>query len=303
MACSKNRYGIVLVTATALAAALWAAPRAHAEEDQPRLLPGGIVYPEYNSEGTGNPGTLNRDDARLARVLVSPNIFGSNTQAAAFDYTVTWPGYGFDAGYDGSRTVGNGMDPSPITNVIHGAAGFRADKFGIGLVYKDQLNNSGFSSPPGPGSIVTPTPNGGGELDLGTMYELSSKSRIAMTLDNLTGSPNATLGIGITEESVYALEVNLALPSFAAGLTSSGSTYVATLAGSLYAKSFGVGFVIGYDYVLDGNGSNGNPNPNPNSNPNFTHAFTLMYKFTKTCALTARFDTNNYLTVGLTFKL
>jgi hypothetical protein len=264
-----------------------------------RLLPGGVVYPEYNSEGVMNPATLNTDDARLARVLLDANIFGSSTQGLGLDYTMTWPKFGFDFGYDTYRTVYTGLPAGDLSHTLHGAAGYRMGPLGIGLSYTHYL--SGASASYSASSASTGT---SGELDFGLAYT-TGKLRMAMVIEGLSSTPSATLGIGVQEENSHAVEFNLAIPPLSAGLTSPGATYTATLALSLYLNTLGVGYTTNYSYAVSGaSGTVGTTSSSFLNSPlGFSHAFSLLLRITKTGSLSFRFDPNDYLTLGLTLRI
>lgn len=274
-----------LTAAALLALSLGALP-ANADKSV-SLLPGGIVYPEYNSAAVLNPGTLNKDDARLTRILLEPNIFGSSTQAAGLDSTFTKPNWGVSAGYAAARTVYTGLPASAWNHSVHGGIGFALQALGIGLGYTHNLTSS---------------TSGSGILDLGLAYTMG-KARLALVVEGLSSTPSTSLGIGVQEKDTYAIEFNLGLPSFTAGFTAPGSTYNALLAMSLYLKPFGVGYTTNYSYAIaGGTGTVGTTSSSFLTSPlGFSHGFSLLLAITDTGTISFRFDSNDYLILGLTF--
>jgi hypothetical protein len=261
-----------------------------AGEAKLKLLPGGIVFPEYNSAGLGNPGALAGEDARLARVLVEPNLFGATTQAVGLDYTFTQPNWGLDAGYDVGRSVITGVGGSDLSHTLHGAVGGRLDAFGFGVSYVHPLNNNDTVSATGMA----------GELDFGMSLNVGN-SRIAMVIEGLNQTASATLGFGVQQKNAYAIEIDLALPTFSGGFTTPGATYMFVLAPSLDLGFFGVGYMTRYAYSFTGADSGGG---SALDNPlGLSHHFALLLRITDTGSLSFRFDFTDYLIIGLTLKI
>jgi hypothetical protein len=258
---------------------------AFADDANPLFLPGGIVFPEYNSEGATNPGTLSRDDTRLARAMVTPYAFGNANDVFDLDYTFTQPKWGLDGGYDLTYTPSQSGVPSSLVHYVHGGGGYRLDALGFGATYGTEIGGTYNTS----------------DLRIGLVYG-TGKSRFALVLDNLTVSPSVILGTGVHEDNVYSLELNLGLPPFSPGLTAQGATYSLSLASSLYLKDFGVGYITYYGYSIGGTYS-GQSQSFFQTPLGFTHSFSLLYKFTKTGTLSLRFNTNDYLTLACTFRI
>jgi hypothetical protein len=292
-----------LAIATALACA-FAPTNALASGSGLRLLPGGIVYPEFNSSGTDNPAALGKEDASVMRILGQLNLFGSTTQELGLDYGYSKEKWGLDAGYDAYRSLYTGFSPTPFSQAAHAAAGYRFDSLGIGLGYIHPFGASSTAGTAAASTLSTGSVNGipsKDEVDLGLTYETSG-SRFALVLRNLNGATQANLGYGATENGKYAVEFDLGLPSFSQGLTSTGSTYTALLALSLYlGERFGVGYRTTYSHAVAGDS---NTSSSFFDTPlGFEHSFTLLFKASKTESLSLRFDTSSQLTLGITFKL
>lgn len=271
-----------------------------ASADLIRLLPGGIVFPELSSAGVYNPGALPRDEAHLIRLMAAPNMFGSSTQGEAIDWTYAREKWGLNAGYALSRTV-SGAVGSGMSHSAHVGMGYRFGGLGLGVGYIFDPTTVFSSS-----TDTTATATGmSGQLNLGLLYPID-RTRIGIVLRDLGTSPSVTLGMGVINDN-FTVEGNLALPSFSSGLTSDGSTYVLSLASTLYLTSFGIGYTTTYAYTK-GVGSTGSAFAGTGTSfidtpLGFAHTFALLYRVSKTGSVSFRFDTSNYFTLAVTFGL
>jgi len=256
-----------------------ACPSLASAQDEVRLLPGGIVFPEVNDPTLANPAAISEHDTASLQVLGQPPILGATTQDYSADFTYSKSGLAAEVGYYYQNLGNTGGGPT-TTQTLHAAGAFTYDQIEIGAAYE-----------PGIGTNAN-NPN----LEIGFIFGAGKGFNFAAVLDNLSSAASLNVGVGYSQPKMYTMEVDLDLPSFSQGLTTAGSPYTFQIAASVYAGIFGLGYNT--YYAFDAPGTPGGPSF-IDSPLGLTQSLAILFKPKSSLAVTLRFSTNDLLTLGV----
>lgn len=194
-------------------------------------LPGGILYPGFNTAAGRNPAAIPLTGKGSALQLAATPAFQSSDSTDLFGSVATTRGsFGFGAGYLGSSYN------SQLTNGFFAGMGYNFDPASVGIAVRDFDVRSGNTS-----------------VDVGFQFETKQEITLGAVLYDVNNTSRAAIGVGTKSGKRYNLEANVLLPPF----NNMDGGYVGTLSASIFPGMIGFHFSTSYytaakswDYVV-----------------------------------------------------